>query len=451
MRTLGLLGTNALAAAVALALGCFGCDDGTKTPALSHTQPVVRNAPVPPKNGPQLGAVAELLHVREATDTRAASSGLLHAGARVARSAEPVSRAGCEGGWYAIRPRGFVCVGSDATLDLAHPTLAAMALAPKLDAELPYTYARARLETPLFERDPTRADAVREVGKLKRRAGMAVVGSWKAKDPSGVEERLALLTSGRFVKAADLDAANPSDFAGVELNQERQLPIAFVVKRGVRAFRLHGSDAEKGDLLEYHSNLPLSGRFRSLGKVKYWACEGQKDERWLRHQDVTVIQKRSVFPDFVKEDTRWLDVSVVTGTLVAYEGKRPTFVTLLSVARELPAGSGDTVPASDGPRPIPLGTFGIKQKALTFLGKDRSAFGEGFEVLDVPWALELSSGQLLHGAYWHDRFGMPKSHGCINMSPEDARRIFNWTKPEVPVGWHGALLPLRGTVVWIHN
>ena len=44
----------------------------------------------------------------------------------------------------------------EATLDLGHPTLAAMALAPNLEAKLPYTYARARVETPLFERDPAR-------------------------------------------------------------------------------------------------------------------------------------------------------------------------------------------------------------------------------------------------------------------------------------------------------
>jgi hypothetical protein len=429
------------ALACTLALGGLSCDDVTKTPALSHTRQVVRNAPVPPENGPKLGAIAELVAVRDATDTRSSVSGLLHAGARVARSAEPVTRDGCEGGWYAIRPRGFVCAGVAATVDLTHPTLAAMALAPNLDAKLPYTYARARAETSLFERDPVRSDAVREIGKLKRRSGMAVVGSWKAKDPNGTEARLALLTNGRFVKAADLEAAKPSDFTGIELSKDRELPVAFVVKRGVRTFRVSGTEAEKGDLLEYHDTLALTGRFRSLGNVKYWAVQPRakgQDELWVRHQDVTVVLKRSSFPDFVADDTRWLDVSVVTGTLVAYEGKRPAFVTLLSVARELPASSADTQPASDMPRPIPLGTFAIKQKALTFLSKEQSSFGEPFEVLDVPWALELSSGQLLHAAYWHDRFGIEHGAGSLALSPPDAARVFRFVGPELPSGWHAA-------------
>jgi hypothetical protein len=448
MRTPAKLDPRAFALVLAFALATGACGDGSKTPALSRSNDVVREAPQPPENGPQLGVVAELIQVREYTDVRAPSLGVLRAGARVTRSAQPVSRAGCEGGWYVVRPKGFVCVGVEATLDLSHPTLAAMALAPRTDAALPYTYARTRSETPLFERVAGAADAVREVGKLKRRSGMAVVGSWKAKEPSGTESRLALLTDGRFVRASDLEAARPSDFAGVELGKETELPVAFVVKRGVRSFHLNGTDVEKSDLVEYHSKLLLSGRFRSVGSVKYWAVSrvlGQAtrphaEEAWVRHQDVTVVQERTTFPDFVKDDTRWLDASVVTGTLVAYEGRRPLFVTLLSVARELPSeGSGDTQPASDGPRPVPLGTFTVKEKSLTYPGKS-GVFGEAFEINDAPWALELSSGQLLHGAYWHDRFGIEHGAGSLALSPADAARVFRFVGPDLPRGWHAASL-----------
>lgn len=433
--------TSELALGAALVFGVGGCDT-PKGPALSRTDEVVRTAPVPPENAPQLGVISERLVVRQYTDASSPSLGSLRAGARVARSLEPVSRAGCAGGWYAIRPRGFVCVGAEATLDLGHPTLAAMALAPSLEGALPYTYARAVRDTPLFERAPSQLDSVREVGKLRRRAGMAVVGSWSAKEPSGTTARLALLTDGRFVRASDLEAARPSDFSGVEVDKQRELPIAFVVKRGVRSFHLSGNEAEKADLVEYHSELPLSGRFRTLGSVKYWAFDGAAlrpsdagQELWVRHQDVTVVQKRTSFPDFVKPDTRWLDVSVSTGTLIAYEGQRPVLVTLLSVARELP-DSPDTQPASTGPRSPWLGITSVTQKALTFGGKDTAGFGEAFEVLDVPWALELGSGQLIHAAYWHDRFGIEHGAGSFALSPADAARVFRFLGPELPRGWH---------------
>lgn len=424
------------AIACALVVGATGCDDGPRAPALSLNEGIVKIAPVPPENGPQLGVVSKVVQVREHSDPTARSVGALHAGARVPRSAEPVSRHGCAGGWYAVRPRGFVCVGVEATLDLKHPTLAAMALAPSRDADLPYTYARAKVETPVFERVVDQDDAVREVGRFRRRAGMAVVGSWRAKEPSGVDSRLALLTDGHFVRASDLEAAKPSEFDGVELGKQADLPLAFVVKRGVRSFRLNGADAEKGDLLEYHTDLPLSGRFRTLGKIKYWAYPGRGEELWVRHQDVTVVQKRTAFPEFVRDDTRWLDVSVTTGTLVAYEGKRAVFATLLSVARELP--EGETRTASDPS--IPLGTVTVRSKALSLAGVVPQ-LGEPFEVADAPWALELSSGQLIHGAYWHDRFGIEHGAGTLELSPRDAARVFRFVGPELPPGWHAVAAP----------
>lgn len=437
MHTSDSLGPLGWALVSALVVGTIGCDDGAKTPALSRSEGVVKSAPVPPEDGPQLGVVSKLIQVRQYSDPSAPSVGALHAGARVPRSAEPVSHHGCAGGWYAVRPTGFVCVGVEATLDLQHPTLAAMALAPSRDAELPYTYARAKVETPLFERQASQDDSVREVGRLRRRAGMAVVGSWRAKEPGGTESRLALLTDGRFVRASDLEAAKPSDFRGVELGKQADLPLGFVVKRGVRSFRMNGGEAERGDLLEYHAKLPLTGRFRTLGKVKYWAYPGRGEELWVRHQDVTVIQKRTTFPELVRDDkTRWLDVSVTTGTLVAYEGKRATFATLLSVTRE-PA-EGETRPINDNTPG--LGTLTVLRKALALSGAPPT-FGEPFEVADAPWVLELSSGELLHGAYWHDRFGIEHGAGSLQLSPSDAARVFGFIGPELPKGWHAVSSP----------
>jgi hypothetical protein len=43
----------------------------------------------------------------------------------------------------------------------------------------------------------------------------------------------------------------------------------------------------------------------------------------------------------------------------------------------------------------------------------------------------------LHGAFWHDAFGNMRSHGCVNLSPEDARTLFAWADPQLPPGWHG--------------
>jgi lipoprotein-anchoring transpeptidase ErfK/SrfK len=61
----------------------------------------------------------------------------------------------------------------------------------------------------------------------------------------------------------------------------------------------------------------------------------------------------------------------------------------------------------------------------------------GFELRDVPWIQYFASGYALHGAYWHDVFGTPRSHGCVNLAPIDARVVFLWSDPPLPAGWHG--------------
>jgi lipoprotein-anchoring transpeptidase ErfK/SrfK len=76
-----------------------------------------------------------------------------------------------------------------------------------------------------------------------------------------------------------------------------------------------------------------------------------------------------------------------------------------------------------------------------------------FELRDVPYVEYFSSGYALHAAYWHDAFGRERSHGCINLSPIDAHRLFGWTEPRVPEGWHGAFSSkdARGTLLVVHE
>jgi lipoprotein-anchoring transpeptidase ErfK/SrfK len=47
---------------------------------------------------------------------------------------------------------------------------------------------------------------------------------------------------------------------------------------------------------------------------------------------------------------------------------------------------------------------------------------------DVPWILYYDGDRALHGAYWHDNFGARSSHGCVNMSPRDARWLFGFAR-----------------------
>lgn len=57
----------------------------------------------------------------------------------------------------------------------------------------------------------------------------------------------------------------------------------------------------------------------------------------------------------------------------------------------------------------------------------------GYDLPGVPWVLYITEGGIsFHGTYWHNDFGAPRSHGCINLSPQSAKWLYRWTTPVVP-------------------
>ncbi len=75
---------------------------------------------------------------------------------------------------------------------------------------------------------------------------------------------------------------------------------------------------------------------------------------------------------------------------------------------------------------------------------------DSYALLDVPFVQYLHKGFALHGTYWHDEYGRVRSHGCINLAPQDVAWMFEWTDPPVPPHWYHVINRERGTVVYIH-
>lgn len=120
-------------------------------------------------------------------------------------------------------------------------------------------------------------------------------------------------------------------------------------------------------------------------------------------------------------------VDLSTQTLFAYEGNRQFMKT--------PISSGKW-------NRTPVGNYNIWIK----LPVTRMAGGEGqdaYNLPNVPWVMYFYKDFGLHGAYWHDNFGHPMSHGCINMRIVDAHELYNWID--------GPTLKQRGTAVSICN
>src|SRR5689334_22555501 len=129
-----------------VARGDAGADAGATAAAAPDVPALpggVTSAPLPSapeSDKPLLGVTSFVATVYKEPRDTSKKLGYLRVGSRVPRSAEPAGTAGCPGGWYAIEPRGYLCVGEEATLDLDDPILKAAGPGPNLRTALPYRY-----------------------------------------------------------------------------------------------------------------------------------------------------------------------------------------------------------------------------------------------------------------------------------------------------------------------
>src|SRR6185312_576868 len=150
-------------------------------------------------------------------------------------------------------------------------------------------------------------------------------------------------------------------------------------------------------------------------------------EIWISADAVNEVRLLE-HPKTVPADiTKWIDVDLGEQVLVTYENDKPTFATLISSGRAIPT---------------PMGTYPVWAKVSAITMKNQPYEDKPYYVNKVPWSTFFQWHNAIHGAYWHDRFGVSKSHGCVNASPLDARHVFEWVTPPLPPGWTG-LRPLE--------
>jgi lipoprotein-anchoring transpeptidase ErfK/SrfK len=119
-------------------------------------------------------------------------------------------------------------------------------------------------------------------------------------------------------------------------------------------------------------------------------------------------------------EEKWIDVSLTEQRLRAYEGNK--------VVMEFPISSGKWYKT-------PTGTWNIWYKTRSQRMKGGSKeLGTFYDLPNVPSNMFFYKGYALHGAYWHNNFGHPMSHGCVNEPLANAKEIFEWAGPVVPAG-----------------
>lgn len=165
----------------------------------------------------------------------------------------------------------------------------------------------------------------------------------------------------------------------------------------------------------------------------------------IRQADALVIEPKAP-PEAIREGERWIDVDLSHQALVAYEWKQPRYVTLISSGRV-------RTPRPDLDYRTPQGLFRIRAKHLTSTMDSDEPGEPPYSLEDVPYVMYFHGAYAFHSAFWHDRFGRPRSHGCINLAPRDAKWLYNWAGPDLPPTWHGgsATDDNPGTWVYVHG
>lgn len=415
----------------------------------------------------------------------------------------------CAEGWYEIVTGGFVC-GKFVTTDLASKELESAPHPPFTDRPLPYDYGLNLTNgAPLYRRRPLkkeRKDLEKglAVGKSKKKEGESTAAPprpseqpgdtpWYLKDHKGQRPQVTIddirtneqgglvvvrmvrgfylaldreisTTSGRFWRNTAGYLA-PSDhilvhkpkteFEGVKIGAEgekRHLPLGWVVSPRAHHYRIEEGDPTKadekngklrrGDAVERFTIVQLTGKKVSIEDRGYFETE---EGWWLRDIDAAVTRPGPP-PKNLGPGEKWIDVNLSTQSLIAFEGDKPVYATVVSTGRH-----NDEDKTKDH-RTV-QGEFRIREKHIAATMEDDGASDGPYSIQDVPWIMYFEGSYALHGAFWHSMFGRERSHGCVNMTPHDAKNIFQWSGPVLPQGWHGmrASKDNPGTRVVVHE
>jgi hypothetical protein len=210
---------------------------------------------------------------------------------------------------------------------------------------------------------------------------------------------------------------------------------------------------EGGRLVEI--SVPFTDIFRDLERkerVKYrlyyatvhWARELARDSQgntwyglwddkykemyYARAEHLRQVSQEEIAPlspETPLEEKRievWRDAQLV----IAYERDEPVLISKTSTGGRF----------IDGDYTTPTGFYltSRKRPSRHMASEDRAA-PNGYDLPGVPWVCYITeSGISFHGTFWHNDFGKPRSHGCINLPTRAAQWLYRWTHPNVPFG-----------------
>ncbi len=183
----------------------------------------------------------------------------------------------------------------------------------------------------------------------------------------------------------------------------------------------------------YYSQIMWADQIKTDEQNQVWyrvsdRYGGFGDFFWAAGEAFRPLQAEELSPISPEVENKLVRVDVTYQTLSCLEDEHEVYFCRVSTgpkinSKEKPGGVWAT----------PLGKHTIWRK-LVSVHMTGGTTGGGYDLPGIGWTtLFASKGMAIHSTFWHNNYGIPQSHGCVNCMPEDAQWIFRWTLPVVPI------------------
>ncbi len=216
---------------------------------------------------------------------------------------------------------------------------------------------------------------------------------------------------GVWVPSEQITLADVSHFSGVELQSHPKRPFAWMLAEAYPSRYPGGPQDKEQEMIERYTLMNIYG----VEYVDGWEWYLVGPNQWV--QQIRVAKVHPIArPAEIGPNDRWFAIDLYEQTLVAYEGDRMAFATLISSG--LPQWSTNE------------GLFKVYERYEATRMSGAVGQPDFYYIEEVPYVMYFDDEIGLHGTYWHDRFGYRQSHGCVNLSIMDAWWIYDFSEEE---------------------
>jgi hypothetical protein len=258
----------------------------------------------------------------------------------------------------------------------------------------------------------TRQDAVDDRPVLHLEQGLVYIAAQAHEIQNGT--KLIYTGNSYWARTNDLSPiyTQVNQFHGVEFPQTPSHRFGWVLyAKGVRPARDPGGSPDlHAPFYAWRAMVEAFDSQTVRGVVWYEIGLGQ----WISQEEIRVVTIPTALPEGVPSNTRWIRIDLDQQTVAAFEGMNMVFASQTSTGIQ---------PYFTRPGVFQISKKLPLQNMSGSFATDRSDY---YFVGDVPWVMYFDRARALHGAYWHNNFGFPRSHGCVNLSDADAHWLYNW-------------------------